>query len=160
MCKLMPLELLETLTGVQLKSFYLYNFFGFIELEIECPGSVKRPVLPFKWRNRTIYPKGKLSGVYFSEEIKDMFNIGYKITKVKCAKRFSKGYVFNDYVKEMFEMKKNSVGAERWIAKLLLNSLYGTFARKQELLRTVTVPTDMEPAYLVAYPSSTVLDSS
>lgn len=159
MCKLMPLELLETLTGPALQNFNLKDFFGFIELELECPQTVKRPVLPFKWQNRTIYPKGKFSGVYFSEEIKDMINLGYKITKIKCAKRFSKGYIFNDYVKEMFELKRDSVGAERWIAKLLLNSLYGTFARKQELLKTVTVPNDMVPAYLVSYPSSTVLDS-
>nr|YP_010561550.1 DNA polymerase [Ganoderma flexipes]UYX56921.1 DNA polymerase [Ganoderma flexipes] len=124
MCKPMPLELLETLTGDQLNSFDLDNFFGFIDLEIECPKSVSRPVLPFRWQNRTIYPKGKFSGVYFSEEIKDMLNYGYKIQRIKCAKRFSKGYIFNDYVKEMFGLKKNSTGPLRWIAKLLLNSLY------------------------------------
>ena len=130
-----------------------------IELELECPQSVKRPVLPYKWQNKTIYPKGRFSGVYFSEEIKDVLKIGYKIISIKCAKRFSKGYVFNDYVEEMFKLKKGAEGAERWIAKLLLNSLYGSFARKQEILRTVTVPNNDVPAYLVAYPSGTVLDS-
>lgn len=139
MCKPMPLNLQETLTGKDLENFDLENFFGFIELELECPKSVNRPVLPLKWKNRTIYPKGKFSGVYFSEEIKDVLKIGYKIVNIKCAKRFTQGLVFNDYVKEMFELKSKSVGAERWIAKLSLNSLYGTFARKQEVLKTVTV---------------------
>lgn len=115
-------------------------------------------MLPFRWQNRTIYPKGKFTGVYFSEEIKDMLNFGYRITRIKCAKRFSKGYIFNDYVKEMFELKKNTSGPQRWIAKLLLNSLYGVFGRRQELLKTVTVPNDMVPAYLVAYPAATVLE--
>ena len=57
-------------------------------------------------------------------------------------------------------MKKNSVGPQRWIAKLSLNSLYGTFGRRQDLLKTVSVPNDMVSAYLVTYPSGTVLESS
>nr|YP_009493085.1 DNA polymerase [Ganoderma tsugae]AWJ63880.1 DNA polymerase [Ganoderma tsugae] len=158
MTKPMPLELIETLTGSALDSFDLNSFFGFIELEIHCPATVKRPVLPLRWQNRTIYPRGKFSGVYFSEEVKDMVSLGYKIVKVKCAKRFTKGYIFNDYVKEMFEIKNNSVGAERWIAKLLLNSLYGVFGRRQEQLKTITIPSDMEAAYLTAFPSATILN--
>nr|YP_009493115.1 DNA polymerase 2 [Ganoderma leucocontextum]AWJ63910.1 DNA polymerase 2 [Ganoderma leucocontextum] len=86
MTKPMPLELIETLTGSALDSFDLNSFFGFIELEIHCPKTVKRPVLPLRWQNRTIYPRGNFSGVYFSEEVKDMVNLGYKIVKVKCAK--------------------------------------------------------------------------
>ena len=160
MCKPMPLVLLETLTGKGLENFDLANFFGFIELELECPQSVKRPVLPLRWKNRTIYPRGRFSGVYFSEEIKDILDYGYQIRSIKCAKRFSKGYIFNEYVQEMFAMKKNSVGPQRWIAKLSLNSLYGTFGRRQDLLKTVSVPNDMVSAYLVTYPSGTVLESS
>ena len=36
----------------------------------------------------------------------------------------------------MYNLKANSTGPERWIAKLLLNYLYGIFGRKQETLKT------------------------
>jgi hypothetical protein len=36
-------------------------------------------------------------------------------------------------------MKRNSVGAERFIAKMLLNQLYGIFGRKLDLIETINV---------------------
>ena len=39
----------------------------------------------------------------------------------------------------MYQIKSYSKGAERWIAKLLLNSLYGMFGRRQELIDTLTI---------------------
>ena len=60
MCQPMPLELIETILSPNLDKFNLDNFFGFIELELICPDSVNRPVLPFKAKGRTIFPKGKL----------------------------------------------------------------------------------------------------
>ena len=67
MLKEMPLKLLETLINPALHLFDLNNFFGFIEVEIFCPDSVINPILPFKSRGRTIFPRGLISGVYFSE---------------------------------------------------------------------------------------------
>lgn len=37
----------------------LNNFFGFIYCKIECPDSIKRPMLPVKYNNQTIFPHGK-----------------------------------------------------------------------------------------------------
>nr|WVH37927.1 DNA polymerase [Dichomitus squalens] len=148
MCNLMPLKLIETIYNPALDKFNLDSFFGFIDLVIECPDSVINPVLPFKYKHRTIFPRGRFSGVYFSEEIKDVIKLGYKIISIKTAKRFTSGYIFNDYVKEMYTIKCNSIGSERWIAKLLLNSLYGIFGRKQETLRTITINNYELPVYL------------
>ena len=39
----------------------------------------------------------------------------------------------------MFKLKAISKGSERWMAKLLLNSLYGLFGRIQEIIQTVTI---------------------
>jgi len=42
--------------------------------------------------------------------------------------------LFNDYVNHFYEQKRNSVGPERFIAKMHLNQLYGIFGRKHDLL--------------------------
>jgi DNA polymerase type B, organellar and viral len=49
---------------------------------------------------------------------------------------FSKIDLFSDYVNHFYDKKKNSVGPERFIAKMHLNQLYGIFGRKHDLLET------------------------
>nr|WVH38143.1 DNA polymerase [Poriella subacida] len=149
MCELMPLSVIETL--IQPINLDLDNFFGFLDVDIECPTSIKRPILPFKHEGRTIFPQGIFNGVYFSEELKEAIKLGYKIIKIHSAKRFSSNYLFNDYVKEMYNLKAVSKGAERWIAKLLLNSLYGIFGRKQETIKTITIDNSNLESYLVTH---------
>ena len=151
MCNLMPLDVIDTIYNPPVDQFNLDTFFGFIDLVIECPNSVIKPVLPFKHQGRTIFPRGRISGVYFSEEIKDAIKYGYKIVSIKRAKVFSSAFLFNDYVKEMYSIKSKSTGADRWIAKLLLNSLYGIFGRRQETLRTITINNSELPFYLTCF---------
>src|SRR6202042_1242095 len=50
----MPLNLIKIhkdMNGVN-----LIDFFGYIEVDVYCPTSMLRPVLPFKYKDRTIYP--------------------------------------------------------------------------------------------------------
>ena len=135
---------------VDLNRFDLNNFFGFLDVDIECPLYLK-PVLPFKREGRTIFPQGVINGVYFSEELKAVTSLGYRILNVHSAKRFSSAYVFNDYVEEMYRLKSTSTGPQRWISKLLLNSLYGIFGRRQEVIKTLTIHNSELEAYLLTY---------
>ena len=151
MCELMPLNVVQTIIEPDIDKFDIDNFFGFLEVDIECPDTILRPVLPFKHEGRTIFPQGIINGVYFSEEIKEVLKLGYKIIKIHSAKRFSSSYIFNDYVTEKYELKAKSVGAERWIAKLLLNSLYGIFGRKQESIKTITVDNSQIEGFLATH---------
>nr|AYM32740.1 DNA polymerase [Silene vulgaris] len=120
----------------------LDDIYGFIEAYIECPESIKRPLLPYKdpKNNTVIFPTGKFVGVHFSEELKLARKIGYKITPLK-------GYLFNaidspfeGYVKELFEsrLKAKAEGnaALSFIYKLLMNSLYGRFGINPEYSKT------------------------
>lgn len=138
MCELIPTKLVGGSHEVP-EDFDLESFFGFLHVDIECPLSVERPVLPYKLNDKTIYPHGKFSGYYFSEELKAVTKIGYKILKIHSFKEFKGEYIFKDYVLEMFNKKANTVGAARWISKMLLNSLYGIFGRKQELISTINI---------------------
>jgi len=75
MKKPMPFEFIKyynNMIGIN-----LMNFFGFCEVEVNCPKDMKRPVLPVKYKGKTIYPTGTWQGVYFSEELKDVIKLGY-----------------------------------------------------------------------------------
>ncbi len=49
------------------------------------------------------------------------------------------GYLFTDYVDHFYEVKANTKGPVRAIAKLSLNSLYGFFGRSMDTLKTMIV---------------------
>ena len=66
----------------------LDNFFGFVKVDVYCPSTVERPLLPTKYKGKTIFPTGMWSGIYFSEELKFASKNGYKIEVYK-------GYTFN-----------------------------------------------------------------
>nr|WVH37974.1 DNA polymerase [Fomes fomentarius] len=137
MSKPMPLNLVQNYNSAN--NINLDKFFGFLEVNIECPLSVLRPVLPYRFEGKTIFPKGIFTGVYFSEELKAVLPLGYKILRIHSAKEFDKADLFTAYVNEMYHQKMNSTGSQRWISKLLLNSLYGIFGRKQEIIESVTI---------------------
>jgi hypothetical protein len=116
----------------------LDSFFGFAEAHIYCPESMKRPVLPFHLNGKTIYPVGTWTGVYFSEELKAVAKLGYKITLIR-GYEFTKIDLFSKYINTFYEIKRVSSGPEKLIAKLLLNNLYGYFGRKQINILTENV---------------------
>jgi hypothetical protein len=55
---------------------------------------------------------------------------------------FSKIDLFTDYVNHFYDKKRNSVGPERFIAKMHLNQLYGIFGRNHDLLETRNIYID------------------
>ena len=135
MLNAMPNEILNNGKLIDLTNRTLDNFFGFALVKIVCPLDMLRPVLPFHHEGKTIYPVGTWKGVYFSEELKAVVSLGYQVTLIK-GYEFSKFNPFNNYVNHFYNIKKNSTGIERNIAKLQLNNLYGYFGRKQIGLTT------------------------
>jgi len=115
---------------INLSNRTLDSFFGFAEVEIFCPIDMKRPVLPFHLKGKTIYPVGSWKGVYFSEELKAVVKLGYQIKLIR-GYEFTKIDLFSSYVNTFYEIKRTSTGSEKAVAKLLLNNLYGYFGRKQ-----------------------------
>ena len=55
------------------------------------------------------------------------------------AHRYSQTLIFNDFIEHFYEIKKHSSGPTKFISKLMLNTLYGVFGRKQELLKTINI---------------------
>ncbi len=117
------------------------TFFGFIECEVETPNFLYYPVLPIEKDNGLIFPLGRFSGVWFSEELKYAQSLGYKIIKVKMAFSFERGNIFKDYVSEYYKIKETHPKFHplRTIAKLMLNSLYGKFGQRADFIKTELV---------------------
>lgn len=113
------------------------NFFGFCVAKIETPTNLKIPILPYrKDTGELCFPLGIWTGVYFSEELKKVAKYGYKITPIE-GWEFSKLILFDKYVIHFYDIKKNAKSdAEKFIAKMQLNQLYGYFGRSRELIIT------------------------
>jgi DNA polymerase type B, organellar and viral len=75
---------------------------------------------------------------FWEEELKAVEKLGYKFKFIR-GYEFSKKDLFSEFINFFYLLKKNSNGAERWIAKQTLNTLYGYFGRKQELIETVNI---------------------
>lgn len=147
MLNAMPHDLINP-NLINLSNRSLDSFFGFAEVYIHCPDSVKRPVLPYHHNGKTIYPVGSWKGIYFSEELKAVVKLGYQVTLIR-GYEFTKIDLFTKYVKTFFEIKRTSTGPERMIAKLLLTNLYGYFGRKQINILTNNVKnSNLEPILL------------
>lgn len=136
MSKPMPYEIIQYYPDM--KNINLENFFGFCLVQVYCPENMIRPVLPYKYLDKTIYPTGHWIGVYFSEELKAIEHLGYTFTLLK-GYEFSKIDLFSNYINHFFEQKKNAIGSVRFIAKMHLNQLYGYFGRKLDLIETVNI---------------------
>jgi hypothetical protein len=135
MCNPMPIKFLGAKQGVDCR---LEDIFGFVEARITTPNNLEVPLLPFKLNNETIHPLGSWIGLYFSEELKEVVKHGYKVELIMVYE-FSKENIFNDYIEYFYNIKKNSKGALRYIAKMLLNQLYGYFGRRKTLIETKNV---------------------
>lgn len=107
------------------------NPFGFFEVKVTAP-DIKIPFLPTKMAigkaTRTICPKGTWSGWYFSEEIKNAQKHGYRF-EILQGYLFQQKNIFDTYVSDLYHLKSNTdpSNPRYFIAKLLMNSLYGRF---------------------------------
>ena len=137
MLKPMPYNLVNSRL-IDLSNRSLDSFFGFAECLIYCPKDMLRPVLPFHHLGKTIYPVGNWKATYFSEELKAVQELGYKVILLR-GYEFTKTDLFTDYVNHFYNIKSTTKGSEKQLAKLQLNNLYGYFGRKQESIITENV---------------------
>lgn len=106
--------------------------FGFFYVNVKTPENLFIPILQTRVKTtdgtKTMAPLGTWKGWYFSEEIKLAMNNGYEI-EILNGYLFEKGYIFKDYVLDLYNIKNKSSKDDPWyiISKLLLNSLYGRF---------------------------------
>lgn len=118
-------------------------FFGFVRADVTAPNVkiLKNTVLPYKLDNGILdYPRGNFSGVWFSEELRNAMKLGYKIEPLYGFSFQKQDNVFKDYINHFYDIKRNTKDpVERFLSKLILNSLYGKWAFFEKNITTVWV---------------------
>ena len=108
------------------------NAFGFFYCKITAPDDIKHPILQTRIKvngiHKTIAPIGSWEDMLFSEEMKNALKYGYKI-EVLWGYTFESENIFKDYVEFLYNLRSQypSTDPMNFIAKILLNSLYGRF---------------------------------
>jgi len=106
--------------------------FGFFYCNIIAPDNIKHPILQthVKINNmtRTIAPIGNWSDMLFSMEMDNSIKLGYKF-EIIWGYFFNKENIFKDYVEFLYNLRNEYPKTDpmNYIAKILLNSLYGRF---------------------------------
>lgn len=106
---------------------------GFIDCQILYPYNYYC-LLPVRTKDKELmFPYGLINGVYSTPEIKYALSQGAKIHYKKAVFWADKDKIFKDFVNDFYQLKLNSKGAKKEIAKIILNSSYGKFAQKREM---------------------------
>ena len=145
MCNPMPLEYLGESEGNNVR---LEEVFGFAEARITTPDKMEIPLLPFKFDNETLHPLGSWIGVYFTEELKTIVKYGYRF-EILWGYTFDKGYIFKDYVEFLYNLRSEYPRSNplNFIAKILLNSLYGRFGMDDNFVNISVIHKDYYPDF-------------
>lgn len=129
------------------------NFMGVSEVDIIAPKNLNIPLLPFKTKSKTIFPIGRIHGIYTHILLKEALKIGYKIEWIYKQIIYTKSIpIFRQYVNDLYDIRKRMKlenNIEETTIKLLMNGLYGKFAqRPQKLYETITID-KMTPEFLM-----------
>lgn len=119
-----------------------FSKFGMAHINIEIPYH-DFPGLPYRSEKEIIFPYGKISGAYCYPEIRQALSDGAKIGKVNWAVEYERSVSpFNEYVETCYGNRLNAkTDLDKTFWKLMMNSLYGKFASKDQLL---TISKDRE----------------
>lgn len=136
------------------KKKYIFEYEGISFVDIITPTDMKYPLLPYRTKEKLLFPLGGFSGWYTHIELRKAIELGYHITKIrrtyyyKQTKPFLKEYVDTLYALRL-EYKKNKDPREA-VVKLHLNSLYGKFVQRF-YDRDIIVPSVLREDQLSAY---------
>lgn len=107
------------------------DLIGFIECRVEYPLVEQYPVLPMRYENekKVFWDCRTKTGVWSTIELQKAWEHGYLITPLKGLVFPEKAFIFRPYINTNFEIKKQSKGGRKDVAKRFINHLYGKFAQ-------------------------------
>lgn len=110
--------------------------YGLVDAEFEIPKDDFISLIPYRYKKRLCYPVGRFRSVCTYHEARQK---GVKIVKIHSSQGTNLfSTPFRNYVMELYEMRMNARNeAEKLCYKILLNSLYGKMAQRNQSQRTV-----------------------
>lgn len=142
----MPSELVFVREGhVSLKELAGLGYLGFIKCEVEIPPSEYLPPLPYRHKGKLLFPVGRFSGTWTSEELLTLSKVNGRITEIHQSVWFRGTKVFQPYVDFWYAYRQTGNDpAKSAIGKQYLTNLYGKFGQNSERERLWFFPTDEE----------------
>lgn len=115
------------------------------------------PLLPYRdISGKLLFPCGTFTGWYYSPELELAEKLGYEIEIHEGYAWFDSCNPFKGYVDHFYQIKRNAEGARRYVSKLMLNSVYGKFAQREEgtqlIDRKTLTEDDLDEKEIYFYP--------
>ena len=128
---------------------WLLNRIGFAKANVEVPEDTYLPILPYRCdKGRLIFPVGKFSGTWTAIELFAAIEQGAKVEWLE-SKWIDAGPIFSDYVDKLYSFRdKSRKGYDEslaYVAKIMLNSLYGKFATNTLREKIIFVSPEDDP---------------
>ena len=121
---------------------------GFIECTVEIPSDCYLPPLPYRTKDKLIFPTGVFSGTWTTEELGLLARCNGRIVEITRSIWFRGRPVFQRFVNHWYRYRnkkaKDYDEAMDMVAKLFLNSLYGKMGMNSEREKLWFFPTDKE----------------
>lgn len=116
---------------------------GYYLISVDIP-YMKIPPLPYRYNSRLIFPYGQFTNWYYTPELRllDLLGIEYDVIKGFYWDETSRP--FDAYINYYYDIKRKSEGAQREIAKLMLNSVYGKFGQRSKAKKHIDLNTVTE----------------
>lgn len=110
---------------------------GFLEAEVKVNPKERFPILPLRHNGKLIFPVGRFSGVWVSDEFNAALESGQiKSYKVLRAYEFDgECYPFLRYIDTLWRERESASPDFGLVLKLLMNSLYGKFGQGKDFIQ-------------------------
>jgi DNA polymerase type B, organellar and viral len=128
------------------------NAFGFFYCKIKTPDNILHPILQTHVKTdngmRTISPIGTWEDMLFSAEINNAIKYGYEF-EVLWGYTFNSDIIFKDYVDFLYILRSqyDKSNPMNFIAKILMNSLYGRFGMDDNFSEINVIHKDYFPDF-------------
>jgi hypothetical protein len=141
------------------------NAFGFFRCKITSPKSLKHPILQTHKKTnagtRTISPLGTWEDIIFSEEMDNAIKYGYKF-EILWGYTFMRGKIFNSFINDFYKLRLEYPKTDpmNYIAKIILNSLYGRFGMNDSFIHSEIVNNQDYNNFEVAIGAKNIIEST
>jgi hypothetical protein len=151
-CMLEPMPVGEAIELQDLTEAQVYanarKLIGIVDAEVYIPEDCYFPPLPHPHKGKLIFPVGRFRGTWDTAELTLLARVGGRIEKTHKSTWFETAPVFARFVTHLYKFRDKTnpqwTAGMDYIAKILLNSLYGKFAMKSDRQKVVVSPKDID----------------
>lgn len=139
------------------------NAFGFFHCKIITPTNLEHPILQTHIKTkegiRTMAALGRYEDMIFSGEMDNAIKLGYKF-EILWGYTFKSMNVFEEIISDLYSLrlKYHKSDPMNYIAKILMNSLYGRFGMDDSFNEIMIIDKDLYDNFLNKFPNIEIVE--